>query len=307
MQICAMFPKRILIMKGVLICIVMLLCGRGVGAQERVFPIWPGAAPGSEKWKQTEDVVKGPDGNVMVRNITKPTLTAFLPVPGTGNGTAVIVCPGGAFHFLSWESEGTQVAQWLSAHGIAAFVLKYRLVDTGPTQADFQKKVQEMFAQISHPSDDVAPVFVKAIEPFASADGLQAVRMLRSHAADWSINPQRIGILGFSAGATVANDVVFHYDAASRPDFVGSIYPPLWGEPVVPVDAPALFIAAANDDPLIGMGAYRLAELWKKSGHSVETHIYAKGGHGFGMTPHQLPIDHWIDRFGDWLVQQHLM
>jgi len=289
------------------VCFLIVLIGHGAGAQERVFPIWPGVAPGSEGWKQTEETVKGPGSNVRVRNVTTPSLTAFLPAAGTGNGTAIVICPGGAFYFLSWESEGTLVAQWLSAHGIAAFVLKYRLVDTGPTRADFDKNVQSLFGQLAHLPADDSPAFVKAMEPLASADGMQAIRMLREHAADWSINPHRIGILGFSAGATVANDAALHYDAASRPDFVASIYPPLWGDQTVPADAPPLFVAAANDDPLIGMVAFHLAQLWKKSGHSVEAHFYAKGGHGFGMNQQYLPSDHWIDRFGEWLLQQHFL
>lgn len=291
------------IMAGWAVMTTASLCG----AQQSVIPIWPGVAPGSEGWKQTEQSIPAPGGGTLVRNVTKPTLTVFLPAAGGGNGTAVIVCPGGAFHMLSWDSEGTQVAQWLSARGVTAFVLKYRLVDTGPTQADFQGKMKAMFEELTHLAGDEQPSFVKAIEPLASADGLQAMRVVRQRAAEWHIDPHRIGILGFSAGATVANDVALHYDAASRPDFFGSIYPPLWGEPVVPKDAPPLFVAAANDDPLIGMGAYRIAELWKKSGHSVEAHFYAKGGHGFGMRQQQLPIDHWIDRFGEWLAWQHLL
>ena len=117
-------------------------------AQQQVIPVWPGTAPGSETWTQKEETTTLPPmaaGGPLIRNVTQPTLTIFLADLSLANGTAVVVCPGGGFHFLSWESEGTEVAKWLSAHGIAAFVLKYRLVDTGPTADDFRKAVWALF------------------------------------------------------------------------------------------------------------------------------------------------------------------
>src|ERR1043166_6573978 len=103
-------------------------------AEQMVLPIWPGAAPGSETWTQKEVTYQNPQKEAMVRNVVRPTLTAFLPERSKANGTAVIVCPGGGFRFLSWQTEGTEVARWLADHGVAAFVLKYRLVDTGRSE-----------------------------------------------------------------------------------------------------------------------------------------------------------------------------
>ncbi len=126
-------------------------------AQEQVISIWPGDAPGSEKWTRKEVTFVGFGNQQMVRNVVRPTLTAFLPKQGAGNGTAVVIGPGGGFRFLSWENEGTKVAQWLRDRGVAAFVLKYRLVDTGATQAEFQKSLEELFRNIGRVSSGDKP------------------------------------------------------------------------------------------------------------------------------------------------------
>ena len=163
-------------------------------AQHRVIPIWPGAAPGSESWTQKETEFPSPDKQTWVRNVVTPTLTVYLPPQGKANGTAVVVCPGGAFLFLAWTHEGTQVAEWLSERGIAAFVLKYRLIDTGVTQQDYEKKRQEVFSQ-PRPGDGAAAPAMAADIPLAAEDGRQAVRYVREHAAEFGVNSQRIGIM----------------------------------------------------------------------------------------------------------------
>jgi acetyl esterase/lipase len=135
-----------------------------------------------------------PQGGLkVIRNVSQPTLTAFLPDPTLANGTAVIICPGGAFHFLAYEHEGTQVAAWLNAHGIAAFMLKYRLIRTGE---DFMAEVQERLADRAKMAGPMS-----ALAPLILADGQQAVRLVRQRAAEWGIRPDRIGMMGFSAAA----------------------------------------------------------------------------------------------------------
>src|SRR5579872_2798529 len=125
-----------------------------VSAQQPMIPIWPGVAPGSESWTQKETESDSPFVGHVIRNVVRPTLTAYLPDRARATGTAIIVCPGGGFRFHSWQNEGTQVAEWLRDHGVAAFVLKYRLVDTGPTDQDFAKALQALFSGIARLSAD---------------------------------------------------------------------------------------------------------------------------------------------------------
>ena len=278
-------------------------------AQQQVIPVWPGAAPGSENWTQKEETTTfpgHPTGGSLVRNVTHPTLTVFLPDPSTASGTGVVVCPGGGFHFLSWNSEGTEVAKWLSAHGIAAFVLKYRLVDTGPTEEDFQKSVAAMFSSIGKGGGLSEPM--RQVRPLAIADGREAVKVVRQHASEWGIDPNRIGLMGFSAGGVVTMGVVLEHDASSRPDFAAPIYGAGIAEgETTPTDAMPLFILCASDDPIAAAGSVATYSKWKAAGHSVELHVYAKGGHGFGMNQQGLPSDHWIERFDDWLKEEGLL
>ncbi len=286
-------------------------------SQQHVIPVWPGVAPGSENWKQKEETIGLPQiasGAPLVRNVTQPTLTVFLPDPSVATGTAIIVCPGGGFQFLSWESEGTEVAKWLSARGIAAFVLKYRLVDTGPTGEDFRKSVTEFLALIGKigMSPDAMrgglPEPMREIAPLAVADGRQAIKVVQEHASEWGLAADRIGIMGFSTGGTVAMGVVGHHTADSRPSFAAAIYgAAMAGVAAAPPEATPLFILCADDDPISAMGSVAAYSKWKAASYPVELHIYAKGGHGFGMEKRGLPTDHWTDRFADWLEEQALL
>jgi acetyl esterase/lipase len=245
-------------------------------AQHRAVPIWPGAAPGSENWTQKETTFPSPQKETWVRNVVKPTLTVYLPARGKANGTAVVVCPGGAFLFLAWEHEGTEVAQWLSERGVTAFVLKYRLIDTGATEEDCKRISAEVMAHAHQPNGAVRPEPPPAMAadiPLAAEDGRQAVRYVRERAAEWGVNPHRVGIMGFSAGGVVATEAAFKYDAASRPDFVGAIYAPVFGQVTAPADAPPLFIACANDDPISNRAALKLAAAWQTAHRPVEAHI----------------------------------
>lgn len=277
-------------------------------AQHQVIPVWPDVPPGSENWTQQEETFSGPPFGDTVRNVTRPSLTAYFAPAATANGTAVIVCPGGAFQFLSWASEGTQVAEWLNAHGITAFVLKYRLEDTGATRQDFQKKLTAMMADLMQHRDEKLAALDK-ISTLAEADGRQAVKVVRQRAAEWGIAPDRIGIMGFSAGAEVTMGDAMIHDADSRPNFTAPIYGPgLLENVAVPADAAPMFILCASDDPLLPATlSSRLYDAWKTAGKSAELHIFAKGGHGFGMKTQHLPVDRWIELFGGWLEAQGFM
>lgn len=283
-------------------------------AGREVFPIWPGVAPGSEGQRQEEVESRGLDGKRMVRNVTTPTLTAFLPDPAAATGAAVIVCPGGGFRFLSWDGEGTEVAEWLRERGIAAFVLKYRTKETAASQEEYGKEMAAFLGTLIRFRDRGSPDGWKALaaemradSAAGVADGRQAVKFVRRHAAEWGVEPDRIGIMGFSAGGIVATAVAMDGDAASRPDFAASIYAPYFGDAQVPTNAPPLFILCAADDTIAEAGCVRLYSAWRDAGRPAELHIYETGGHGFGMAAKGQPTDRWVERLGDWLGQRKVI
>jgi acetyl esterase/lipase len=280
-----------------------------------VFAIWPGSGipPGSENWTWHEQSMQAPDSSIpsqMVRNVVIPTVTIFKPIAGTANGTAIIVAPGGAFHFLMMDHEGYDVAHWLTRLGVTAFVLKYRVQHTPENDADMPAFLEELGEKLPHPDNmEVNPPMsyppAEEARLWGEEDGRQAIRFLRQHAAELGIDPNRIGIMGFSAGGGIAINAVLEHDSLSRPDFAAGIYPGYRIVTPVPEDAPPLFIAIADDDKAVApISSARLYEAWHKAGKPVELHIFASGGHGFGMLKPNLLPDPWIDLFKNWMVSQ---
>lgn len=273
-------------------------------AQPTVIPLYNGAAPGSEKWTwEGKENASNMFHTPVAYNISKPTLTVYAADPATANGTAVIICPGGAFHTLSVESEGSQVAEWLNKKGVTAFVLRYRVVHsvTDDPVKELMGKMGD-FKKLDEENDSVVTMAV--------ADGKKAIEYVRTHAAEYKINPKRIGIMGFSAGGTVTMGVGYTYTEANRPDFLAPVYlyRTALGKQTVPNDAPPIFICAASDDQLgLAPHSVNLYSEWLAAGKSAELHMYLKGGHGFGMRRQNLPVDSWIERFGDWLNDQGLL
>jgi len=270
-----------------------------VAAAQDVIPLYSGVAPGSTEASNQEKQYFSKTWNTeIVTNVTRPTLTVFKPTAELKNGTAIVICPGGGFMALSIESEGAEVAKYLAAKGMTAFVLKYRLAHTGD---DANQDFNLLYAD--------KPKFLEmldTVEPLSIADGLAAVTYVRKHASEWGISPDRVGIIGFSAGGAVTAEVAFHYTPEGRPAFVAPIYAGgLRQDAPLPADAPPLFVAAATDDSLgLAPQSIALYQKWLDAHKSAELHIYAKGGHGFGMRKQNLPTDHWIDRFSDWLQMQ---
>ena len=269
-------------------------------AQQKVIQLYSGPAPGSENWNWDEKVNEKNMWNTkVVYNVSHPTLTVFIPDASVANGTAVIICPGGAFHALSINSEGFDVASWLVKKGIVCFVLKYRLAHSltdDPVKEVMDKSGKKEF------NDENA-----AVIPLEIADGRTAIVYVRKHASEYRISPDRIGIIGFSAGGTVTASTAYNYTAENRPDFVAPIYAymPEFLQSTVPNDAPPMFLAAATDDQLgLAPHSVDLYNKWVAAKHSAELHLYAKGGHGFGMRTQNIPTDTWIDRFADWLNAQ---
>ncbi len=269
---------------------------------QKVIPLYQGSAPGSETWSWDEQENSNNLFNTrVVYNVSKPTLTAFIPSSWSSNGTAVVICPGGGFQTLSIDIEGNDVAKWLNQRGIAAFVLKYRLV-----RSLTDDPVKELMGKMSAGKLDGDNA---SVIPLTIADGKKAMEYVRSHAGEFNINPNRIGLMGFSAGGTVAAAIAYSYTKENRPDFVAPIYPYMGAIPKTPLpaDAPPLFIAAASDDQLgLAPHSIQLYSDWIASKKSAELHMYKEGGHGFGMRQQDLPSDSWIDRFGDWLAAQKL-
>ena len=264
-------------------------------AAQDVVPLYPGTPPGStqENYPEKQYFSKVWNEDV-VANVTRPTLTIFKPSPELKNGTAVVICPGGGFMALSIATEGTNVAKYLAAKGVTAFVLKYRLAHTGE---DATQEFGALYAD--RPKYDE---MIKNVTPLALADGLAAVAYVRQHASEWGISPDHVGIIGFSAGGFIVAEVAVQYAPEGRPAFVAVIYGGLTRDARVPTDAPPMFIAAATDDELgLAPQSIALYQKWTNAHKSAELHMYAKGGHGFGMRQQNIPTDHWIDRFADWL------
>lgn len=239
-------------------------------------------------------------GRYAVRNVTRPTLTAFRPV-GKPSPASVIIAPGGAFLGLEMDKEGWEVARWFANRGITAFVLKYRTLPTPPDQKLFVAELDKMIAGqksvLAPPSDTPAQ---------ALADGLAALRHLRSNAASYGIDPARVGFMGFSAGGFLSRSLV-EKGGADRPDFAAPIYPNM-GPMTVPADAPPMFVAIAADDFLLGRHkGLPLLETYRAAGKSIEFHLFSAGGHGFAAGPAGSPAEGWLDLMHRWMRTQGLL
>jgi acetyl esterase/lipase len=280
---------------AVRLLLAVLSMGAFALAQD-VVPLYPGTPPGStqENYPEKQYFSKVWNENI-VANVTRPTLTIFKPSPELKNGTAMVIYPGGGFLALSIETEGINVAKYLAAKGVTAFVLKYRLAHTGE---DAPQELSVLTADKPKYDEMINKVAI----PLALADGFAALAYVRQHASEFGISPDHVGIIGFSAGGYMAAEVAVHYAPQDRPAFVAVIYGGLGRDAPVPTDAPPMFIAAATDDELgLAPQSIALYQKWTTAHKSAELHMYAKGGHGFGMRQRNLPTDHWADRFVDWL------
>ena len=263
-------------------------------AQPNAIKLGTGPLPGAtvaESWHSQY-------GSVFARNVTEATLTPFLPDPAKANGTAVIVAPGGGFRTLSMQNEGWDVARALAAQGVAAFVIKYRLIQTPADLPGFQKSMAEMFAGAARTRPTPAQQMASLAPQIA--DARAAFALIRKRAAEWHVDPDRVGMIGFSAGAGLTMATTLSGGDA-KPAFIGNIYGSL--APVtVPADAPPMFVALAADDPLFGGNNFGLIESWRAAKRPVEFHLYEQGGHGFGMYPKKTTSTGWFDAFSRWMA-----
>jgi acetyl esterase/lipase len=257
--------------------------------------LYPGTAPGSatnalpEQWNTM-------GGFHMARNVTVPTLIPVLPDPAKATGAAVLIAPGGAYMALAMDNEGLLVAHALADRGVAAFVLKYRLDPTPRDIPGFDKAIGERMG----PALQAGSKGFVVDSPLAVDDAATALRLIRSRAAEWKIDPARTGMIGFSAGAQTALALTLQNRPGARPDFVAILYGPMAAVRVPPNPA-ALFVALASNDPLAGRQGFGLVQSWQAAGGAVELHFYHDGDHGFGMRTLGTTSDLWFQEFFAWL------
>jgi acetyl esterase/lipase len=250
-------------------------------------------------------------GTTWLRNVSQPNMTVFEPAPGTANGVGVIVVPGGGWRILAWDHEGLDVARWFADHGYTAFLLKYRVLGTPAVEAEFQAQMAAVDALHAAPTPAAkAPRAMGelmagnramlAARDVAAEDGRRALEIVRERAAEWGLRAERIGMIGFSAGAFLVADVAV--DPRAEPmAFVVPVYGgETRGQPV-PAEAPPLFTVIAQDDRILLKMVEGLYADWSNADRPAELHIFRRGSHGFGLIKQGLPVDRWIDLLADWL------
>ncbi|WP_445191631.1 alpha/beta hydrolase [Sphingomonas sp. Tas61C01] len=269
-------------------------------AQPGAIDLGTGKLPGAtapEAWHRQYN-------STFTRNVTVATLTPFLPDPAKANGTAVIVAPGGGFRTLSMENEGWDVARALAARGVAAFVLKYRLNPTPADMPGFEASMAQMFGPGARPPRPKPEAMMAGLQPQIT-DARAAFALVRKRAAEWHVDPARVGMVGFSAGAmlTLATAIA---GQDAKPAFIGNIYGPL-ATMTVPADAPPMFVALAADDPFFGNDGFGLIDSWRAAKRPVEFHLFEQGGHGFGMYQKPTTSTGWFDEFARWMTMHGLI
>jgi acetyl esterase/lipase len=275
-----------------IICLLLFPAALWAQTGPTVIPLWPNGAPGFENRRNEPEQAK----DYWVKNIHNPSLTVFLPPKDKANGSAVVICPGGGHRLLVWTAEGIDPAKFLNSLGITVFVLKYRLG-----------------------RDTLSPY---KIEVHARQDGLRAMRLVHSRAAEFGIDTNRIGIMGFSAGGEVVDMVTFgpnKPDAnapdpidrqSAKPAFVIQIYPgPLFIPDSIPHDSPPAFLLAANDDPCCSVSLMKLLQAYREAKVPVEAHLFTQGAHGFNMGYRSKlkSISTWPQRLADWLSDNNIL
>lgn len=241
-------------------------------------------------------------GDPMARNISTATLTPFLPEPDKANGAAVIVAPGGGFRWLSIDNEGWEVAEALAERGIAAFVLKYRLQPTPESLDGFRESMKQLFAAAGASSDasqDKNPPSPPRWDLSNQLEDAEAAyTLIVECAGEWGVDIDRLGMIGFSAGAALTMHSTLNSKTMDLA-FIGPIYGGM-GPVEVPVDAPPMFNVIATDDFLF-RGQFGVVESWFEAGRPVEFHLYQNGGHGFGLGNPDRTSNRWFDAFMHWL------
>jgi acetyl esterase/lipase len=290
-------------MKALSLLTLLALAAPAAAADPLVLDLWPGKPPGETKVLPPEQDINKPEDKpvgdrkiIKLTNVSKPTLAVYRPAKEKDTGAAIIVCPGGGHRILAYDHEGTEAAEWLAKVGVTGVVLKYRV-----------------------PARDENKRWLAAVQ-----DAQRAVSLVRSKAAEWGIDPKRVGILGFSAGGeTAALTAILHKDrqytaadkvdeVSARPDFAALIYPggllekgneKLRDYAIPSKDTLPMFLVHAFDDPVDARNSLLMAVALKQVGVSSELHVFATGGHGYGMRSTGHPVNHWPQRCEEWLAR----
>ena len=283
-----------------IICCLIILIPLLSMSQSEIIEIEVNNHPKDIIWENVESEYYNETWSTQtVVNVSKPTMEVFIPDENESNGTSVVICPGGGMYLHSIESEGNEVAKWFSARGITAFVLKYRLVPTGENAAqefgDDQEKALEKAANMLS---------------YSYQDAQNAIEYIRTNAKKYKIDPNKIGLMGFSAGGAVTMEATYKSNEKNRPNFIAPIYP--WmiivKDQNPPSYNPPVFVLCASDDPLdLAESSVKIYSDWMKNGATAELHMYSQGGHGFGMKKNGLPSDNWIERMYDWMVANKIV
>lgn len=274
-------------------------------ADRPVVKLWPNGLPEDARPLAADQVKKleGQQTEERITYVAEPTLTIYQAPPELANGCGVVICPGGAYNILAWPKEGLEVAEWFNSIGVTAAVLKYRVPRRDPERPHW--------------------------EPLQDAQ--RAIRLARQHADQWHIDPDRIGILGFSAGGHLTLMAGTHFDEATydrvdaaddlsaRPDFICPIYCAYLGNNYrddlaeigslvrITAETPPAFMAVTMDDKFRGVQAGLLLAQFKESGVSAEAHIYSEGGHGYGIRASGDNVSTWHHRLGEWMKSSSLL
>ena len=268
-----------------------------------VMNLYNGPAPGTENWKHEEVKTIDKKGAIHYFNISKPSISVYLPEKSKATGAAMVVCPGGGFMYQSYTDEGLLPAKELTARGIVAVVLKYRtlpfLDDKGNSIEDEQVIVKEL-----------APKLIKAVlekrnmteetakvpsRHLAFEDADRAVALVRQNAAKWGVNPNKIGIMGFSAGAITSMHQALEHSEAGKPNFVGVIYGGWTSDVKAPADAAPLYMCSPINDVFLPEETFDVMKAWRDAKVPVELHYYSDCSHGFGAQHTGKAVDMWID------------
>lgn len=270
---------------------IFMLCSFAANAQQ-VIPLWANGAPGFEGRRNEPEQAK----DYWVKNINNPSVTVYTAPADKATGAAIVVCPGGGHRLLVYNAEGVAPAKFFNSLGITVFILKYRLG-----------------------RDTLSPY---KIDVHAKADGYRAMRLVHSRAAEFGIDTNRIGLMGFSAGGEVVDMIAFKDTkgnpkaadpidrASAKANFIIQVYPgPGYLPDVIPADAPPAFLVAANDDVCCSPPLIQLLQKYREAKVPVEMHLYAKGDHAFNMGTNRklVSINNWPQRLADWLEDNHIL
>ena len=277
-----------------LFCSFGLFAAKATPPDPPVIKLWDDPAPGEVEGEVGKEGLKPGNRDIRIlQNVSEPRITVYSPEKEKNTGTAVVVCPGGGYSILADEHEGSEVCEWLNKIGVTGVLLHYRVP---------RRKGRPMWEA---PLQDVQ----------------RALRIVRGRADEWGIDPGKVGVLGFSAGGhltlmsgTKFNENIYKPNpeeskVSVRPDFIIPVYPAyliekdggLNPEIVITDDVPPVFFAHAGDDVHSAEGSARLYAEWRKRKIPAEIHVYAKGGHGFGMRDRGHPVANWPDRCADWM------